>query len=188
MWFQVGAWIIKVFLCKLYDCLTTMLYTWSQHKIILNVNCNWKIKLRKKSRLKFYNLFSNSYINAVNFLLLMMVRESCHHTPWMITRNCSFWNWWSLQYLLSHIFCFFSPEAFFQSVPASSTSYSYLEHFLASSHEFLSDLYFMIKGFLVSTARSFRAEILLYTPSMPPTLTLQGPACDSYLVMVSWGG
>ena len=90
-----------------------MLYTWSQHKIILNVNCNWKIKLRKKSRLKFYNLFSNSYMNAVNFLLLMMVRESCHHTPWMITRNCSFWNWWSLQYLLSHIFCFFPLKLFF---------------------------------------------------------------------------
>ena len=27
---------------------TKMLYTWNQYKIILNINCNWKTKLKKK--------------------------------------------------------------------------------------------------------------------------------------------
>ena len=28
----------------------TMLYTWNGYKIILNINCNWKIKLKKKKK------------------------------------------------------------------------------------------------------------------------------------------
>ena len=49
-------------LCKLYDCLITMLYTWNQYKIILNLNCNWKIKLKK-------NLYSNLYVLLLPFSL-----------------------------------------------------------------------------------------------------------------------
>ena len=33
--------------CKVYDCLTTMLYTWHQYKIILKANCNFKKWTRK---------------------------------------------------------------------------------------------------------------------------------------------
>lgn len=34
---------------KVYDCLTTVLYTWNGYKIILNLNYNWKIKLQKEN-------------------------------------------------------------------------------------------------------------------------------------------
>ena len=32
--------------CKVYDYLTTNLYTWNYYKVILNVNGNWKIKFK----------------------------------------------------------------------------------------------------------------------------------------------
>ena len=36
--------ILREILCKLYSFLTSILYTWSQYKIMLKVNCNWEIK------------------------------------------------------------------------------------------------------------------------------------------------
>ena len=38
-----ASWVLGISggtLCKVYDSLTTMLYTWNQYKIILTVNCN----------------------------------------------------------------------------------------------------------------------------------------------------
>ena len=42
-----GGYLPELFgrsLRKLYKCRIAMLYTWNYYKIILNVNCNWKIK------------------------------------------------------------------------------------------------------------------------------------------------
>ena len=42
-----ARWVVQILrgtLCKIYNCLTTMPYTWKQYKIILKVNCNWKLK------------------------------------------------------------------------------------------------------------------------------------------------
>ena len=42
-----ARWVVQILrgtLCKIYSCLTTMPYTWKQYKIILKVNCNWKLK------------------------------------------------------------------------------------------------------------------------------------------------
>ena len=52
MWCQVSIGNIGGTLCKVHDCLTTMLYTWNWYKIILNVNSNWKIKFKKTLKIK----------------------------------------------------------------------------------------------------------------------------------------
>lgn len=44
---QVGTGCIGGALCRDYDCLTTLLYTWDQCKIILKANCNGNINLNK---------------------------------------------------------------------------------------------------------------------------------------------
>ena len=43
-----ARWVLELSggpLCKAHDCLTTMLYTWNEYKIIVNINCNIKIKI-----------------------------------------------------------------------------------------------------------------------------------------------
>ena len=36
--------------CKVYDYLMTILFTGNEYKVILNVNYNWKIKLKTLTR------------------------------------------------------------------------------------------------------------------------------------------
>ena len=47
VWCQVGTGNSRRTLCEVYDCLASMLYTRNQYKIILKINCNWKIKSKE---------------------------------------------------------------------------------------------------------------------------------------------
>ena len=50
----VARWVLDLLrgtICKVCDCLITMLYTWNQCKIILSKNCNWKMKFKLKNKI-----------------------------------------------------------------------------------------------------------------------------------------
>lgn len=97
----------------------------------------------------------------------MVDREACHHTPWLIRKNCSFWNWWSLQYLLSHIFCFFPLRLFFYLFlpPVHHTpTWNIFWH----THMNSCLIYILWLKVSLSPQLGPSEQILLYTPSCHP--------------------